>query len=62
VPKESPQILTLLDKLKLYPDIVLDETIASSKTTLQDLLARAKHPGITDDAGLIVSVRGVNEN
>jgi Holliday junction resolvase-like predicted endonuclease len=54
VQEESPQILTLLDKLKLYPDIVLDETIASSKTTLQDLLARANNPGLNDDAGLIL--------
>jgi Holliday junction resolvase-like predicted endonuclease len=54
VPEESPQILTLLDKLKLYPDIVLDETIASSKTILQDLLARANNPGVNDDAGLIL--------
>jgi hypothetical protein len=54
VPEESSQILTLLDKLKLYPDIVLDETIASSQTTLQNLLARANNPGANDDAGLIL--------
>lgn len=52
--EESPQILTLLDKLKLYPDIVLDETVAASKSTLQDLLTRANNPGINDDAGLIL--------
>jgi Holliday junction resolvase-like predicted endonuclease len=54
VPEELPQILTLLDKLKLYPDIVLDETIASSRSILQDLLARANNPGVNDDAGLIL--------
>jgi Holliday junction resolvase-like predicted endonuclease len=54
VTEDLLQILTLLDKLKLYPDIVLDETIASSKTTLQDLLARANSPGSNDDAGLIL--------
>jgi Holliday junction resolvase-like predicted endonuclease len=54
VPEELPQILTLLDKLKLYPDIVLDETIASSRSILQDLLARANNPGVNDNAGLIL--------
>jgi Holliday junction resolvase-like predicted endonuclease len=54
VPEELPQILTLLDKIKLYPDIVLDETLAASQSILQDLLTRANNPGVNDDAGLIL--------
>jgi hypothetical protein len=54
VPEEFPQILTLLEKLKLYPDIILDETLAASQSILQDLLARANNPGANDDAGLIL--------
>lgn len=52
--ESSPKDLTLFDKLKLYPEIVLDETIHGSRVRLKDLLARVDSPGEDDNAGLIL--------
>jgi Holliday junction resolvase-like predicted endonuclease len=54
VTESSPKDLTLFDKLKLYPEIVLDEAIHSSRVNLKDLLTRAKSPGEDDNAGLVL--------
>lgn len=50
----SPKDLTLSDKLKLYPEIVLDETIHSSRVKLKDLLTRVGSPSKDDNAGLLL--------
>jgi Holliday junction resolvase-like predicted endonuclease len=54
VTEDSPKDLTLFDKLRLYPDIVLDETIHKSKVLLKDLLERANNPGKDDNTGLVL--------
>jgi Holliday junction resolvase-like predicted endonuclease len=54
VTDSSPKYLTLSDKLKLYPEIVLDETIHSSRVKLKDLLTRVDSPGKDDNAGLLL--------
>ncbi len=44
--------LTLSDKLKLYPDIVLDETLDKIRNNLKILLEKVIIPGEDDDPGL----------
>lgn len=46
--------LTLFDKLRLYPEIVLDETLNKHRAKLHNLLSRANDPGEGDDPGLLL--------
>lgn len=46
--------LTLYDKLKLYPEIILEETINNKRSQLQSLLEKIKNPSINDNLGLIL--------
>jgi Holliday junction resolvase-like predicted endonuclease len=54
VPEELSTILTLRDKLTLYPEIVLDEIIEESRVQLKDLLDRVQTPRANDNAGLVL--------
>ncbi len=53
VTDDSLKDLTLSDKLKLYPDIVLDEILAKSRARLINLLSRANEPIEGDNPGLV---------
>jgi Holliday junction resolvase-like predicted endonuclease len=44
--------LTLFDKLKLYPEIVLDETLGKVRGDLKILLEKVNNPGEDDNPGL----------
>ena len=46
------QDLTLSDKLKLYPEIVLDETLGKIRDDLKILLEKVINPGEDGDPGL----------
>ncbi|GAB4383835.1 MAG: hypothetical protein Kow00121_46420 [Elainellaceae cyanobacterium] len=50
----SSKDLTLFDKLRLYPDIVLDETINEVREELRNLLAKVNNPEEEDNAGLLL--------
>jgi Holliday junction resolvase-like predicted endonuclease len=50
----TEESLSLLDKLKLYPEIILDETIEKSRIQLKDLLDRVQTPRANDNAGLVL--------
>lgn len=52
--EDSLKDLTLFDKLRLYPEIVLDEALSKSRERLSDLLLRANDPGEADDPGLVL--------
>ncbi|PSB65978.1 hypothetical protein C7B61_10735, partial [filamentous cyanobacterium CCP1] len=52
--EDSLKDLTLFDKLRLYPEIVLDEALSRSRERLSDLLLRANDPGEADDPGLVL--------
>lgn len=46
--------LSLFDKLKLYPDIVLDETLNKVKSDLEVLLDKIENPQQGENKGLIL--------
>lgn len=52
--EDSPKELTLFDKLRLYPDIVLEETINKSRNRLTELLRRVNNPKKEDNPGLLL--------
>jgi hypothetical protein len=54
VPGDFSKDLTLFDKLKLYPDIVMDESISVNRNDLQKLLDRVKSPGEGDNIGVLL--------
>jgi Holliday junction resolvase-like predicted endonuclease len=51
---DSPTELTLLDKLSLYPEIMLDETLNKSRSRLKDLLKKVDKPNPDDNIGLLL--------
>jgi len=54
VTEDSLKDLTLFDKLRLYPGIVLDETLNKNREKLRNLLLRVNDPGKGDDPGLVL--------
>lgn len=46
--------LTLFDKLKLYPEIVLAEALSKVRNDLRSLLDKINAPGEDDDPGLVL--------
>jgi hypothetical protein len=52
--EDSLKDLTLFDKLRLYPEIVLDEALNKHRVKLCELLSRANDPKEEDDLGLVL--------
>lgn len=50
--ERSKQNFSLYDRLRLYPDIVIDEAINDVKDKLQSLLEQTNYPKEGDDIGL----------
>jgi Holliday junction resolvase-like predicted endonuclease len=51
---DSQQTYSLLEKLKLYPEVVLDEVVNSQRDKLRNLFEQINNPKDDDDIGLML--------